>query len=40
MTDFLAQVAKKKKKTYILKPDAGCQGKGIRLVQTLDQANK
>eukprot|EP00798_Chlamydomonas_sp_ICE-L_P015042 gene15042-21113_t len=32
--DFLADVrARGKKQFYILKPDAGCQGRGIRLVQ-------
>ncbi len=32
--EFLADIrARGKKQVYILKPDAGCQGKGIRLVQ-------
>lgn len=32
--EFLADIrARGKKQVYILKPDAGCQGRGIRLVQ-------
>lgn len=32
--EFMADVkARGKKQIYILKPDAGCQGRGIRLVQ-------
>ena len=34
LQEFMADLkAKGKKQFYILKPDAGCQGKGIRLVQ-------
>ena len=36
--DFLAQLGKGKRQTYILKPDSGCQGKGISLVQTVQDA--
>ena len=40
--EFLSQLSNdgKKKKTYIVKPDSGCQGKGIALVQTLEQAKE
>lgn len=34
MDDLLAQFERGKRKTYILKPDAGCQGKGITLAQS------
>ena len=40
--EFLSQLSSdgKQKKTYIVKPDSGCQGKGIALVQTLEQAKE
>ncbi|KAK3235051.1 hypothetical protein CYMTET_54723 [Cymbomonas tetramitiformis] len=38
--EFLAQFSSKKKKTFIIKPDGGCQGKGIVLVQAAEQAMK
>ena len=38
--EFLAQISAKKKHTYILKPDNGCQGKGIHLVQTAGRARQ
>mmetsp|Transcript_93 Transcript_93/g.301 ORF Transcript_93/g.301 Transcript_93/m.301 type:complete len:938 (-) Transcript_93:1274-4087(-) len=34
LESFMELFKTKKKKTYILKPDAGCQGKGIRLAQS------
>eukprot|EP00793_Prasinoderma_coloniale_P000943 PRCOL_00007033-RA len=34
MDELLAQFERGKRKTFILKPDAGCQGKGITLVQS------
>eukprot|EP00899_Mesostigma_viride_P022496 jgi/Mesvir1/3430/Mv11928-RA.1 len=37
MQEFLAQFNSKKTKTYILKPDAGCQGKGISLAQSAQE---
>jgi len=40
LDDFLDVVKSKKKKTYILKPDAGCQGKGIRLAQNTKDVHK
>ena len=40
LNDFLDQFKGKKRKTFILKPDAGCQGKGIALAQSADQAMK
>jgi tubulin polyglutamylase TTLL6/13 len=33
LNEFLAEFKPKKKRTWILKPDSGCQGKGIVLVQ-------
>lgn len=33
LPDFLTQFTKKSVKTFILKPDTGCQGRGIALVQ-------
>lgn len=34
LNELLADIkARGKKQIYILKPDAGCQGKGIRLIQ-------
>lgn len=42
--DFLQRLSNssrgKPRPTWILKPDAGCQGRGIRLVQTVDQAKE
>lgn len=38
MPEFLSQFAGKKRKTFILKPDAGCQGKGIALAQDAETA--
>ena len=40
LNEFLESFKGKKRKTFILKPDAGCQGKGIALAQTADQAMK
>lgn len=40
LTEFLDQFRGKKKRTFILKPDAGCQGKGIALAQSAEQAMK
>lgn len=37
LEDFLAEFKPKKKRTWILKPDSGCQGKGIVLVQVGSQ---
>ena len=39
-TDFLAQFGGKRSKTFILKPDSGCQGKGIHMVQSASGASK
>jgi tubulin polyglutamylase TTLL6/13 len=39
LQELLSDVrARGKKQIYILKPDAGCQGKGIRLVQGKEDA--
>eukprot|EP00976_Prorocentrum_cordatum_P007692 153446-Prorocentrum_minimum.AAC.1 len=38
LNEFLAEFKSKKKKTYILKPDSGCQGKGIVLAQDAETA--
>ncbi|KAK9811398.1 hypothetical protein WJX72_003284 [[Myrmecia] bisecta] len=38
LDDLLLLLRGKKRKTFILKPDSGCQGKGIRLVQTGEAA--
>ena len=40
LNEFLDNFKGKKRKTFILKPDAGCQGKGIALAQTADQVRK
>ena len=40
LNEFLESFKGKKRKTFILKSDAGCQGKGIALAQTADQAMK
>mmetsp|Transcript_33557 Transcript_33557/g.40546 ORF Transcript_33557/g.40546 Transcript_33557/m.40546 type:complete len:967 (+) Transcript_33557:117-3017(+) len=40
LPEFLAQFQSKKKKTFILKPDSGCQGKGICLAQNAEAALK
>jgi tubulin polyglutamylase TTLL6/13 len=42
LSDFRSQFQqigkeKKKIKTYIVKPESGCQGKGIYLVRNLDE---
>jgi len=34
--DLKAQAAKKKNRTYIVKPDASCQGRGISLTKNID----
>lgn len=36
-SDFKAQFAGKKKKTYILKPEASCQGRGIFLIKRIEE---
>lgn len=38
MDDFIAMFEKGKRRTFIMKPDAGCQGKGITMVQTASAA--
>jgi len=38
--DFLSQFGGKRSKTFILKPDSGCQGKGIHMVQSASGASK
>jgi len=38
LSDFLSEFKTKKKRTWILKPDSGCQGKGIVLAQDAETA--
>ena len=37
---FRSSAGGKRRRTFILKPDAGCQGKGIALCQNIDQATR
>ena len=37
---FRSSTGGKRRRTFILKPDAGCQGKGIALCQNIDQATR
>lgn len=40
LTQEIQAASRKSGKTWIIKPDAGCQGRGISLVQTVKQAEK